>query len=46
MPRSFKTLRLWIAVLALSLTGLAALALGAVPPAPTEVRAWSTLGAI
>jgi hypothetical protein len=46
MPRSFKTFRLWIAVLVLSLTGLAALALGAVPAKPIELRAWSSLPAI
>lgn len=45
MPAAVKSLHLWIAVAALTLTGLAAAALGAEAALPVA-RAWSTLAAI
>lgn len=46
MPLMFKSLRLWIAVLVLSLTGLAAAALSTDSDRPSEARAWSHSRAI
>lgn len=40
MPLMFKSLRLWIAVLVLSLTGLAAAALSNDSGSPSDTRAW------